>query len=31
MQQTNKKTHKKDSNQNSMVEKYFFDYKKEMV
>ena len=28
MLQTKKITHKKDNNQNSMVEKYFFGYKK---
>ena len=26
-----KNTHKKENNQNSMVEKYFFGYKKEIV
>ena len=31
MLQTKESTHKKDNNQNSVVEKYFFDYKKEMV
>ena len=31
MLQTKESTHKKDNNQNSKVEKYFFDYKKEMV
>ena len=31
MLQTKKNTRKKDNNQNSMVEKYFFGYKKEIV